>query len=78
MQIIIEWLQNLIQQLDQSSLNHTSKLVTAVVVMCCAYCLCGDHIADSASVALLKMMAMLPNGEAFRFLGSLMKAKESR
>ena len=78
MQIIREWLQNLVQQLDQSSLNPTSKLVTAVVVMCCAYRVCGDDITDSASVALLRMMALQPDKDTFQFLGSLMKEKESQ
>ena len=78
MQIIRDWLQNLIQQLDLSSLNPTSKLVTAVVVICYVYRVCGDNIADSASVALLRMMALQPDEGTFQILGSLMKEKESQ
>ena len=78
LQEIKEWLQNAIQELDQSDLPPTPKLCVAAVLMCCACRILHSLFNDKTSVALLRMMALPPDGESFKFLGSLMKGKDSR
>ena len=80
MQVIKRWLQTFIQELEQSNLHRTPKLVSAVVVMCCAYRVYQTAITENVNhcVTLLKMMALDPSGEGFVFLSSLMKETDSR
>ena len=78
MQVIKEWLQTFILELDQSSLDRTSKLVTAVVVMCYAHRVCPNTFTGNLCVTLLKMMVLRPSGADFDFLTSLMKETNSR
>lgn len=59
--------------MDQSALSPTPKLVSAAVLVCCAHRVSMfKAVSDDASVALLRMMALSPDGEGFEFLGSYM------
>ena len=78
LQVIKEWIRTFIQELYQSNLGQSPKLVSAVVVMCCACRVHQNAITDSHCITLLKMMALQPNGKDFVFLTSLMKEKDSR
>ena len=73
MQDIKEWLQTFVQELDQSNLDRSSKLVSAVVVMCFAHRVYEYSINGNQSITLLKMMALQSSGENYDFLTSLMK-----
>ena len=72
-QDIREWLQEVITQLSNTSLNSSAKLVAAVVLMCCAHRVCISGIPDSMCLTLLPMMALQPDGADVVFLQSLMK-----
>ena len=83
MQDLKEWLQNVIKQLDQSSLRPTLKLAAAVVLMCCTHHVAISYlhryeIVNDVDIALLRMMTLQPNGEDYTYLGSLLKEKESK
>lgn len=73
------WIKDVILELDQSALLPTPKLVSAAVLVCCAHHVSMfKAVSDDASVALLRMMALSPDGEGFKFLGSFMTDKDSR
>ena len=57
-----------------------NKLIAAAVLMCFAHCVLHKHqpVNEITNVALLKMLALHPNGEGFTFLGSFMKEKYSK
>ena len=78
LQEIKQWLQSAIQELDQSDLLPTPKLCVAAVLMCCAWRILFSLFNDKTSVTLLRMMALPPDGESFKFLASLMKGKDSQ
>ena len=48
------------------------------VMECCTHRVCRDKIANDVDIALLRMMALQPNGEDYTYLGSLLKEKESK
>ena len=55
-------------------------MASAVVLMCCAHSVdkcCGIKIAEDVCIALLRMMALTPDGGGYDFIRSLMKEKES-
>ena len=65
--------------MDQSALLLTPKLVSAAVLICCAHRVSMfKAVSDDANVALLRMMALSPDGEGFEFLGSFMTDEDSR
>ena len=73
MQDIRQWLQEVITQLSNTSLNSSAKLAAAVVLMCCARRVCIST-PDSMCLTLLKMMALQADGaDIIVFLQSLMK-----
>ena len=67
-----------IHELDQSDLPPTPKLCVAAVLMCCACHILHSLFSDKTCVALLRMMALPPDGESLKFLGNLMKEKDSQ
>ena len=71
-QDIKQWLQEIITQLSNTSLNSSAKLAAAVVLMCYAHRVCTS-IPNSVCLTLLKMMALQPDGADIIFLLSLMK-----
>ena len=72
------WLQDTIKVLSEAELSFPEKLAAAVFFMCCSYRICKDDLADLYSITLMKMMELPPNGDGFKFLGSLMKEKKSQ
>ena len=75
MQDIKQWLQEVVTQLSNASLNSSAKLAAAVVLMCCAHRVCISGIPDDMCLTLLTMMALQPDGAGVVFLQSLMKNK---
>ena len=73
MQDIRQWLQEVIKELSNTSLNSSAKLAAAVVLMCCAHNVCISGIPDGMCLTLLKMMALQPDGAGIIFLQSLIK-----
>ena len=43
------------------------------MLMCCAHRVCISGVSDNTCFTLVKMMALLPDGEGIIFLRSLMK-----
>ena len=73
LQVIKEWIHTFIRELDRSGLDQSSKLVSAVVVMCFAHRVYEYVINGNHCITLLKMMALQSSGENYDFLTSLMK-----
>ena len=78
LQDIKEWLRRVIQELEQSDLLPTPKLGVAAVLLCCACRMLYSLFSDKTGVTLLRMMALPPDGDSFKFFRSLMKGKDSR
>lgn len=74
MQDIRQWLQEVVMQLFNTSLNLSAKLAAAVVLMCYARSVCTS-IPDDMCLTLLKMVALQPDGAGIVYLQSLMKNK---
>ena len=73
MQDIRQWLQEVIKELFNASLNSSAKLAAAVVLMCYAHSVCISGIPEGMCLTLLKMMALQPDGADIIFLQSLVK-----
>ena len=72
-QDIRQWLQEVVMELSNTSLNSSAKLAAAVVLMCCARRVCISSMPDTMCLTLLKMMALQPDGaDIIVFLLSLM------
>ena len=63
----------------QETLQLPQKMASAVVLMCCAHSVRGYaiNVVDEVCIALLRMMALPPDGGGYEFIRSLMKEKES-
>ena len=77
---MIEWLQNITDDLIlQDEMSLPVQLAAAINIICCASKLKTriGHIDENTCVALVKLVALSPDGDDYSYLTSLMTSQMS-